>query len=445
MAADQLRLMHYASRGELERAAEFQERTELHVLQGGTTWQTDVCLPAHMFMVAMLTEDALALRQAWEQLARQAKEIPSLEVYAEAAHAGYLAARGDGREALAQLELLVTRLPPRQRIGWAVVRLHLAQLLNRGGDHARAKEVVLEVTSRLSPADYDFVFPYLDTQRHLALAEFGLGNFAEAVRILDGLLAEPRAPDHPLWLGLLHKARAQVALRQGDGEAFRHHLAQLERWFRATRNPCLVAQWERLAAAGAALGLCEHGRGGGSEHPSLPSLASGTELARLLARCTVHERLPQALDLLVNGSGARAGYMYGLRGGALELLAACPDGEAPAAVREALHELLEEARVKLQRLSLRPGARVAAAASHPDQMRTETSFEQTVKERQAGAHRLLVLAAGSSTDGEVVGGIALELAAGARSRFATEHLTALAEVVRGTVLVSDAQPRSDAR
>jgi hypothetical protein len=433
MAADQLRLMHYALRGELERAAEFQERTELHVLQGGTTWQTDVFLPAHMFMAAMLTEDALGLRQAWEQLARQAKEIPSLEVYAEAAHAGYLAARGDGREALAQLELLVTRLPPRQRIGWAVVRLNLAQLLNRGGDHARAKEVVLEVTSRLSPADYDFVFPYLDSQRHLALAELGLGNFAEAVRILDGLLAEPRAPDHPLWLGLLHKARAQVALRQGDGEAFRRHLAQLEHWFRATRNPCLITQWERLAAAGAALGLCEHARGAGSEGPPLPSLASGTELARLLARCADHERLPQALDLLVNGSGARAGYMYGLRGGALELLAAQPDGEAPAAVREALQELLEEARIKL--LSLRPGPRVAAAASHPDQVRTETSFEQTVKERQAGEHRLLVLAAGSGAGGEVVGGIALELAAGMRSRFATEHLTALAELVRGAALM----------
>lgn len=444
MAADQLRMMHYASRGELERAAEFQDRTELHVLQGGTTWQTDVFSPAHMFMVSVLAEDALELRRAAEQLARQAKEIPSLAVYADGAHAGYLAARGDGREALALLETVVARLPPRQRIGWAVARLQLAQLLNRGGDHARAKEVVLDVTARLAPGDYDLVFPYLDSLRHLALAELGLGNAAEAIRILDGLLAEPRAPDHPLWLGLLHKARAQVALRQGDGATFRQHLTELERWFRSTNNPCLIGQWERLAAAGAALGLCERAAGVGGELPSLPSLASGTELSRLLAPGSGEERLGQALAVLVNGSGARAGYMYRLRAGALALLAARPEGEAPPTVRDALQELLEEARLGSLRRSLRPAPRPSAGA---DAERTETSFEQTVKERQAGGHRLLVLAAHGSASTEVVAGVALELAAGARTRFTTEHLAALADVVRGAAPAPppSQQPRSDAR
>jgi hypothetical protein len=442
MAADQLRMMHYASRGELERAAEFQERTELHVLQGGTTWQTDVFLPAHMFMISMLMEDALGLRQASEQLARQAREIPSLGVFAEAAHAGYLAARGDGREALVELEALVLRLPVQERIGWGTARLLLAQLLNRGGDHARAKQVVLEVASRLTAADYEFVFPYLDSQRHLALAELGLGNFTEATRILDALLAQPRAPGHPLWLGLLHKARAQVALRQGDAEAFRLHLAQLEHWFRSTRNPCLIGQWERLAAAGAALGLCERGGAGEADHPPLPSLASGSELSRLLAQGSEEERLRRALGMLVNGSGARAGYMYRLHGGALELLAVRPEGQAPSGVREALRELLEEARVKLQRTSMRPAPRPSTA--NENDVRTETSFEQTIKERQAGGHRLLVLATGSGPGGEVVGGVALELAAGTRTRFTTEHLSALADVVRGGTTRASQLPRSDA-
>ncbi|HMJ15351.1 MAG TPA: AAA family ATPase, partial [Polyangiaceae bacterium] len=60
MVADQVRMMYHANRGELSRAKEYQQKIELHVVQGGTTWQTDIFLPVGMLGTALISRDALA-------------------------------------------------------------------------------------------------------------------------------------------------------------------------------------------------------------------------------------------------------------------------------------------------------------------------------------------------------------------------------------------------
>ena len=126
------------------------------------------------------------------------------------------------------------------------VRAHFAEALNSAGDHARAKAVVTEALplARL-----------LELERQLALAEAGLGEYARAVARLDRLLAKHGDEDQPLWIGALHKARAEVALRMGDEGALELHLAELNRRFRGTRNPALIAQCERLAEQAVRQGL----------------------------------------------------------------------------------------------------------------------------------------------------------------------------------------------
>ena len=98
------------------------------------------------------------------------------------------------------------------------------------------------------------VVHYLEPQRQLALAEAGLGNHAEAVRMLDALLAEHGAQDQPLLIGLLHKARAEVALSMNDAAGFDAHFAEMERCFRRSRNPALIAQIARTAKLALAAG-----------------------------------------------------------------------------------------------------------------------------------------------------------------------------------------------
>jgi tetratricopeptide (TPR) repeat protein len=427
MVADQLRQIHYAGRGEMERAREFQEKTELHVLQGGTTWQTEIFLPAHMSTLSAVTEDVLALRKASEQLARQAKEIPALQVYGSGAYAGYLAARGNLREAHTLLTEVTTAMPPKQRIGWAFMRTQLARVLYAEGDYVAAKQLLEEITSRLVPADYEFVFPYCDALRHLAIVESGLGNHDEAVRILAQLLAKPQGAEHPLWRGLLHKARAQVALSQSDRVGFQNHLSQMEKWFRGTRNPHLVRQWERLAEAGTSGGLCERPGVSSSRPAALGDISASEQISRLLAAHTGDELILHVLKLIVRSMRAQTGHLYLKRGDVLELVAADPGGEPSAEVQHALRNLLE--RKSAQLAAERADAPLAESNLGAAAERTETMLGTHTETQHIGSHLLVVIVTGSGSSPRVVGGIAFELRDDSRLRLPTEAFEAIARVV----------------
>src|SRR5262249_26466876 len=151
-------------------------------------WQSELFLPAVLVNADMLTGDTIAARRSWEQLARRAQDVPSLAGYAELAHAGYLSLRGALPEAIDRFEKALPEFPIRKRVLWLAARGYLAQALNRNGEHARAKLLLTEALAQLDPDDAAHGLS-LEPKRQLALAEAGLGNHAEAVRMLDALLA----------------------------------------------------------------------------------------------------------------------------------------------------------------------------------------------------------------------------------------------------------------
>jgi hypothetical protein len=276
MAADQVRLLHHALRGESERVSHYRERVELHAVQGSSMWQAETFWPVLLLGADALTRDPISTRATWEHLSRRAVEVPALQVYADAAEAIYLAMRGEPERAVAIFERVMPRLPVRGRVAWSTLRAHFAEALIAAGDPTRAKAVLLELLSHVPVEEREIVGRYLEPQRQLALAECALGNVTRAAALIDELLEEYGQADQPLLIGLLHKARAEVALQEQDVVTFERHATELGARFGGTGNPALIAQCERLSEAARAA------RSEWSERVSGTSLRAASAVASML-------------------------------------------------------------------------------------------------------------------------------------------------------------------
>ena len=341
MVADQVRMIYHAFRGESEEVQRDRERVELFAVQGSTTWQVEMFLPAILLSAEVLTGDAIAARRTAEQLTRRGRDVEPLRKYAHAAQAAYLLLRGEIPQALSQYEKLMAEFPLRNAVAYERVRSHYAQALNLAGDHARAKAIALEAIACKAEAD-DRLFHFLEAYRQLALAEAGLGNHAEAITILDRLLAEHGQKDNRLMIGLLHKARAEVALLAGDARAFEPHAREMEQRFRSTRNPALIAQCERLLDRAARLGMRKLeplALQDAETVQGLSAMVSGTvgDLSATVDPCA------HALQLIVSRAQAKTGFLYLRRQGEMQLAAATDPNLPPRFLEDALKELAEKA------------------------------------------------------------------------------------------------------
>ena len=334
-SAEQVRLLYHAVRGESEAVARCRARVELFAVQGESMWQVEIFLPALLLDTNLLVRDTVAARRNAEQLARRAEQVESLVPYARLAHAGYLGLRGDLPAAIAAFEDTLPRFPPHSYPSWLLVRAFFADVLNRAGQHARAKQLLLEALSCSRPEDAVAIMLHLEPRRQLALAEAGLGNHARAVELLDAMLAEHGHQDNRLAVGLMHEARAEVALQMRDEATLHAHFAQMEERFRATKNPALIAQVERLAARAQL-------RHPGAADPSLrPAEPESVSIQRSFAEiASAPDRYKHALQLVLRRTRAKNGFLYVLRNRAAHLVAASSPDEPPLGLEA---ELLESA------------------------------------------------------------------------------------------------------
>ncbi|HET6331764.1 MAG TPA: protein kinase [Polyangiales bacterium] len=335
MAADQVRMLYHALRGESERVNHYRERVELYAVQGSSTWQSELFWPVLLLGSELLCKDVIATRNIWEQLVRRSSEAPSLEVYARAARAAYLSMRGESADAIAAYETVLPELAPRTRVAWSTLRAHFAETLTAAGQPERAKALMLETLAAAKPEELELVGRFLEPKRQLALAEAGLGNHVEAVRQLDLLLANHGHEDQPLLIGLLHKARAEVALQMRDRPCFDAHAAKVHDHFRETKNSALIAQWKTLLEAAERAGW----KRTDAASALGPSPAhSADAFTSLLTTSDPHDF---ALRLLLESAHASHGFLYTYNGGHLQLCAAKSETEPPHALEQTL---LEQAR-----------------------------------------------------------------------------------------------------
>jgi hypothetical protein len=343
--ATQARVLYHAMRGESEPVQRYRSELELLAVQGGASWQVELVLPTALLGPEFLSADTVAVRRLFEQLTRRARVVHAVAPYADAAEAMYLTLRGQLPQAIAVYERILPQFLPHSRHYWMLIHSAFAQALNRSGQHARAKELLTEALQHTVPEERHFICLFLEAERQLALAEAGLQHHDTAAHRLEALLAKHRDCDNPLLVGLLRKARAEVALMVDDQAGFDRHYEPLEHLFRATRNPALVAQSERLMARAVRSGL----RSAPESPPTQDVAAASVQLSRMHTGAASLEYL---LKAMVDHARATAGYLYVYaEGSGMRLLAANQPEEAPSGLETQLREqadrIQSEARFEL--------------------------------------------------------------------------------------------------
>ncbi|HEY6561067.1 MAG TPA: AAA family ATPase, partial [Polyangiaceae bacterium] len=453
--ADQIRFLYHASRGEVDLAERYRERIELHAVQGGSTWQAEIFVPVVMGIPAIVTRDVIAARRCYELVEQQAKGIPSLAIHASHMRALYLFLRGETRASLELCEQVVQGWQPRQRIMWQYPFGLQAAILNGLGEHARARDVCLDALRRRTPEDAAFVVFFAELERELALAEVGLGATAEAAQRIDAALAASATADNPLYLGTLHRTRAEIALAAEDAERFREHLDAMGAWVRRTANPTLILQWERLMDAGlrsgvlserlgdpeSAIGPSTGGRSTG-EYPSARTIIAADDVdARSFS-----DLLLKVLDQ----AQANHGFLYLARAGGVELAAQRAVGEPPEWLWDEVAESIRNLEDRLESST----SHERSARSHQEYSGDVSADESDVTitiesgapiQVQMGMHfyRILLLVTHQHAAPKVVGAVALELDPQAPANFRTESLARVADAIADLMNRAPSAARSE--
>lgn len=449
MAAEEVRMLHHAFRGESEAVQRYRERVELFAVQGSTTWQAEIFWPVLLLDSEIRSGNTQAVRTIHEQLARRSKDHPSLRVYAEVARASHLMLRGQPARAIPLFESILAELMTRdESSAWQVFRacFGFANALNAVGEHARAKAYASELLSRAGSDVRRIVGHYLEPQRQLALAEAGLGNHTRAVELLDAMLAEHGGEDQPLLIGLLHQARAEVAFGMRDAVAFERHSGEMERRFREAKNQSLITRGERLSAAAVAISLRpSKPTSSQSEQPAV-AITTATQRA-IAAVVTASSRADAALAVIVSAARARAGYLYLLRGNRLERAAATGGGEPSAAVYERLRNDL----LRLRFVAEEEEPDTAAIDSTDPEPAGSVFIDspQSGDESRGDEHELqrgFVLSTWNNGELVVVGGVIVECDRDQRVAVESALLEPVAAALCGRAagLTMDSSARSDA-
>jgi tRNA A-37 threonylcarbamoyl transferase component Bud32 len=379
MAADQLRMLHHALRGETDQVQQYRERVELFAVQGGTTWQAEMFWPVLLLGAEAMSKDTLSMRRLWEQLARRAKEVPTLEVYSDAAQAAYLGMRGEHAAAIALYERVLPQLAPRERVAWSSIRAHAAEVMIAAGQPERAKQLLLEVLTHAKPADYAMVGRFLEPQRQLALAEAALGNLPGAMRMLDELLAKYGAEDQPLLVGLLHKSRAEVAMLMKDVAAFDKHASEAEQRFRSTKNPALITQWERLVQQAVRRGLKALNETISVADAAQDATVMATQQRIVSELAAATDPCDFALRLVVQESRAGGGFLYLYRHKGMQLASATSGDEPPKAFEQDLLQRAQRAEFEaLENTGIGPSVVSQADAPIPEHSAVQSSSVRAV-------------------------------------------------------------------
>jgi tetratricopeptide (TPR) repeat protein len=306
--AHQLRFLHHGFRGEIELAERSRERLEALAMKRGAAWQVETWSTCTLSAVYGNTRDTTGGRRTVEQLERLKKGAPSLELYWKRALAAQRLVVGDAASALAIYDEL-DACEPRARVGWGAVRGAAVRARNLLGRHAEALRLA-EDTIRLSEEDRDYVAMNLSVWLERSIALAGLGEYERAKSHLEELFSRYRENQNPMTMGCLHRTFAEIALFEGARELFEHHVSEMERWFRSTQNPALVAQCEAL----------RHGfakRSGelrsGVQTAAFVVTNAITLAGSVLASCRgASERKARSLELLADKAGGEDAFLFGL-------------------------------------------------------------------------------------------------------------------------------------
>jgi tetratricopeptide (TPR) repeat protein len=401
VSASLCRIIFRRFRGEEDAALEIEARTDLLLVQAGSMWGPESQIVWMSALAYGLTRDVLGLRRSITALTRLIESGYRLTPNLELARGEYLRERGDLAEARAALERALAPLSEDE----VQVRMPtlgaLAETLLGLNEPAKAVEAAKKAIAVCEDEEVADVTWRMRALRVLAMAEAAQGDTEVAVRRLDAAITEALPYGSPTLSGSLHEGRARVALAMNDAESYALHRNATDSWFRATKNPALVARVERLPdpaelrstpsldGAEATVVASPGGRADALRTMitgDIATLATAGEAARwvtaMLSGCRGRlERAARALELLVEASGGLTGYIYLYQEGQLQLLAPTYGEEPPDTFVRALSEAIAK------READHP-AQTMEAAWKPDAIPGDTTWVRALLTVSRGDQRL---------------------------------------------------------
>jgi tetratricopeptide (TPR) repeat protein len=356
VSAGLCRMLFRRFRGEEDTAVDLESRLDLLLVQAGSMWGLESQVTWMSALAYGLTRDVLGLRRSITDLTRLVEHGYKLTPNLELARGEYLRERGELEASRAALEKTLSLLPPddAQVRMPALCALSETRLAMNEPDLAvlAAKEALVVCEH---PDVFDFTWRTRAT-RALAMAEAAKGDTEAAIARLDNALSEAAGIGSPTLSGSLHEGRAKIALGEGDTEAYALHRNAMESWFRATRNPALIARATRLPDPSE---LRSAPSSDGAEVTAIATpvgrpdalrtivtgdvatLANAGDAARwvsaILSGCRGPlERAARSLELVVEASAGAMGYIYLYTDGELQLLAPTYGEEPPDMLVRAL-------------------------------------------------------------------------------------------------------------
>jgi hypothetical protein len=354
VSAEICRLVFHRLRGEEDEAMAIEARTELRLVQLGSLWGPESTLHWVSTLAYGHTRDVLGLRRRMEELVRLVAEGFHLESHLELARGEYYRERGELDVSRASLERALSLLPAdevfiRPAILTALAETHLA-----AHAFAEAKQRAAEGIATASHKNLETPTWAYRGERVLALAEAACGDLANASERLDRAIAAAAPLASPSISGALEEARVRVAAMAGDHLSYEVGRREVERWFRASRNPALISRLDRLPGPPRYEPKSHPPAAIGDARPAsivtgdavtlVSSPASGPSSSAVLTGCRgAAERAARALEVLVAASSAAHGFLYLFRdGGAFELAAPLYGDEPPDELALGVHQRMED-------------------------------------------------------------------------------------------------------
>jgi tetratricopeptide (TPR) repeat protein len=271
----------------------------------------------------VLTMDTIGLKRTMEQLDRLAQEIPSLHLHARMVRAEYHYLKGEYEQGFAIAQPVIESTTDRAFIGRTFAISSEARALNRLKQHAEAKALVEPLVERLSEADKEVVAHYSSLSVELAHAYSGLGEHDKAVAIIEAMIERYARSEHPLLMGNLYATATSVAVVAGEVPRALDYLMQMEQAFRPTGNPALIGRWEHMRREVRRL-LKDRAPEAVAALGGIESTAddAGESAVALLSQCNgADQRARFALDLLINHTHGKRGFLFSFEQGDLRLIA----------------------------------------------------------------------------------------------------------------------------
>jgi hypothetical protein len=247
--ANQIRTLHHSLRGETAIARDYRARVESYALQAGSSWQAEVWAPSSRILSCELVRDLEEAKRIMEELDRLAAEIPSLKRHAQLARSSFHKLRGDAKESMRLRDPVREAEPPRSFNGWATMMAGHVLDCARTNQLQRALKDGRDALALYEPRELVATSVLTPLHVELALAEAEAGELDTARERIDSALSRTTERGGPATRGTLHEAAARIALVAGNRERAVAHQLEMERCFRPTGNPLLIARCERLKRA----------------------------------------------------------------------------------------------------------------------------------------------------------------------------------------------------